>query len=175
MATIKDKDLRNSLHNISQEEFLRTKESIRMANFRVRVFKTALRQEKAAYKKLLSTQDKRMERWHPKYDDLKKLNDEYIIGKMTNEEYVRERYAIWQVYNDRGHINNIKWLEQMLAIYQGKLDDIEADLEQRRMRHQKRWEQRRAYLKRHATHMRRVRRAEKKRKLEERWKKYGIG
>lgn len=175
MATIKDKDLRNSLIGISQEEFLRMKERIRMADFRIRVFNTALKQERKAYDKLMKSQPKRMEVWHPKYDDIQKLNDEYIIGKMTNEEYVRERYAIWQVYSDRGHENNIKWLEGMLKHYQDARQGIEDELETRRKAGKRKKDRRRAYLKKHATHMRKVRRAKKKKELEERWKRHGIG
>lgn len=175
MATIEDRDQRNTFNGISPEEYLRTKERIRMAKFKIRVFKTALRNEQFAYNKMLKTQPKRMNRWHPKYEDRKKLDEDYVVGKLTNEEYAYERYAIWQVYSDRGHINNIKWLEEMLKHYEDALKDINDELEQRRKetnrRRQKRWWQK----KKHATHMRRVRRAEKQRKLEERWKRYGIG
>lgn len=175
MATIKDRDQRNTFTGISQEEYLRMKERIRMAKFKVTVFKRALYNEKAAYKKLLSTQPKRIERWHPKYDSRKKLDEDYVVGKMTNEEYAYERYAIWHVYSDRGHLNNIKWLEEMLQYYEDALQAINDELEDRRKARIKRGRKRELQKKHHASQMRKFRRRKKRNELEERWRKYGIG
>lgn len=174
MSIADGKDHRNFL-NIDQAEYMRNKEALRMLKFKITVFKRAVYNEQRAYKKLLSTQDKRIKAYNPRFKTREELDAAYLVGAVSDEDYSRERYNIWLVYSDRGHINNLKWLEEQLAYYEQKLADFENHLQMQAKTKRQAWLRRQQYKSRHATYMRKVRKAERQRKLKERWQKHGIG
>lgn len=174
MSFADGQDKRNYL-KIPEDEFMRNKETLRMLKFKIRVYKTALYNEQRAYKKMLSTQDKRFEQWQPKYKTRKELDDAYLVGAVDDTDYRKERYAIWQVYSDRGHINNLKWLEKMVEVSEKNLADFEAYLQSESERRKEAREKRDRLRKRHNMYIRRYRHKKKKKALQERWEFYGIG
>lgn len=174
MSIADGKDHRNFL-NIDQAEYMRNKEALRMLKFKVTVFKRQLFQEQRTYKKLLSTQEKRFNTYQPKFKTRKELDAAYLVGAVSDQEYSKQRYAIWLVYSDRGHINNLKWLESELEYYEKKLADFENHLQEQAKTKRQAWLRRQQKRNKHATYMRRTRRAARKKELEERWHRYGIG
>lgn len=173
MSFADGKDNRNYL-NIPEDEFRRNKETLRMLKFKKKVYSVALYNEQRAYKKMLSTQGKRFETWHPRYKTREELDAAYLVGAVDDQEYRYERYAIWQVYSDRGHINNLKWLEEMVEKATNALEGFENHLQdesrQRAMARQKR----KRLLHKNVVYNRRSRRKKRKRELEERWRRNGL-
>lgn len=174
MSIADGKDHRNFL-NIDQAEYMRNKEALRMLKFKIAVFTRQLKQEQRTYEKLLSTQEKRFNTYKPKFKTREELDAAYLVGAISDEDYSYQRYAIWLVYSDRGHINNLKWLESEKERYEQKLEAFENHLKEQSRTKRQAWIRRQQKRSKHATYMRKSRRATRKKELEERWHRYGIG
>ena len=145
-----------------------------MLRFQVATVERALKQEKKTYKKLLDGTERRKESYKPTYTSREELDQAYIVGAVADEDYMRERSAIWNVYSDRGHIANIQWLEETLAKYQYALDNLEAYLTNKRKETIRACEHRRIARKTYNSHRRVMYRKKKREEKEARWRKYGL-
>lgn len=162
--------------SIDPEEHARNKEQKRMLKFKIHTFHREIILEQQAYDKLLRGQERRKETYKPTYKTREELDAAYVAGLITDDkEYMRERYAIWQVYSDRGHINNLKWLHEQEDKYKKALEDLEAFAEEKNKESMLRSQKKRQKHKHHMAYKRRKRREKKKAELEARWKYYGIG
>lgn len=170
------KDYRNWLRG-DPELLARNKERKRMLKFKIRVFKTALYNEQKAYEKLLKGVERREKAYKPNFKDRETLDASYVAGLVSDDDYPRERYAIWQCYSDRGHINNMKWIESELAKYEKALADFQELLDNHSRENTRAREKRRRRHHRHMAYKRRKRREKKrayKEELRERYKYYGL-
>lgn len=174
MSIENGKDYRNWLVG-DPNLYARNKEKKRILRFKIRVFERELKQEQKKYDKLLAGTENRKEVWHPIYDNREDLDSAYVAGIVKDEDYPRERYAIWQVYSDRGHINNIKWLTGELEKYKSQLEGFEDFLNGIRKEKRRKIDRRRQVRRRYNNRRRSLRRQKRKAELQERWKKYGIG
>lgn len=156
-------------------EHLAIKDKRRALKFQCSVYGNALTKEKRTYKRLLEGQERRKASYNPMFSTIEELDKAYEEGGMDNKEYMSQRSKIWQVYSDRGHVKNIEWLEHELAVCQGQLDALEAKMEELSKASQ-RYKAHGRNVRRHKTNYERKRRRNiRKKELEERWKKYGIG
>lgn len=137
MSIADGKDCRNWLKN--PEEYMAIKEKRRMLSFQVSVFRRELKREQKTLEKLNSHLQLRIDRWHPRFDSREKLDEAYVAGLVTDRDYMRERYAIWQVYNDRGHNANIAWLSAELEKCETALENLENHIDQRHKDTQRRY------------------------------------
>lgn len=173
MALKDDKDIRHLLWH--EEEHLAIKEKTRMLKYQASVFRNELTKQKKAYQKLVDGQERRKVSYAPMFDTLEELNEEYGKGEMEDREYMSQRSRIWQVYSDRGHIANIKWLEEELAKVEAKLAAVENVKEQFKDAKKKYKPDPKRERARKTAYERNRRRKIRKREREERWHKYGIG
>lgn len=172
MSIKNGRDYRNWL--VNPEEHMRIKEERRLLKFKIQVFNRELKREKKRYESLLDGQDARKESYKPAYQSRKELDEAYVVGAVSDKEYMRNRSAIWQVYSDRGHIANIEWLESELEKYQKMLDSLESYMARKKLESKKRYRQRINARRRFNAYRRRRYRQNKKAELEARWKKYGL-
>ena len=70
--------------------------------------------------------------YNPRFRTREELDEAYVAGLLTDREYMRERYAIWLAYSDRGHINNMKWLESEIDHYKRALEALENHIDEKR-------------------------------------------
>lgn len=173
MSIENGKDYRNWL--VNEKEHLAIKEAIRMLKFKRRVFKTALYTEKKNYEKLLSGIERREKAYKPRYKTREELDAAYVVGAVSDEDYMQQRSAIWQCYSDRGHIANIEWLEKELDRYESALADLDQWKEDTKKESARRYSQKRWKAKKFNNYRRRRYRQQKREALERRWKQHGIG
>lgn len=173
MSIENGKDYRNWLNN--PEQHMAIKEARRMLKFKCRVFRTALYTEKKNYEKLLSGIERREKAYKPRFKTREELDAAYVVGAVSDEDYMQQRSAIWQCYSDRGHIANIEWLEKELAKYESALADLDQWRKDARQESVRKYEQKRSRAKRFNTYRRNRYRRQKREQLERRWKYYGIG
>lgn len=168
MAIEDGKDVRNFLKH--PDEHMAIKEARRMLRYQIRVFDRAIKHEQKMYDELIEGTERRKQSYKPTFDSLEKLNEAYVIGKVDDKEYMRNRSAIWNVYSDRGHIANLEWLHKERDKYQKRLDHIDDWIdEQRRVSNHERYK--RKYKKVHnRNNMRRLRRVTKRNLQEQRAK-----
>lgn len=173
MSIENGKDCRNWLKN--PDTHMQIKEKRRMLQFKVRVFQRALKQEKFTYEKLKKGEQKRFDAYKPKYRTREELDAAYVVGALTDREYMWERSAIWRVWSDRGHIANIAWLEEELAKYEEALNTLDTWIKEKHDETVKRKQQRYRQKVKHRNYVRNKYRKNKRKELEARWKYYGIG
>lgn len=167
------KDYRNWL--VNEKEHLAIKEARRMLKFKLHVFKSSLYTEKKNYEKLLSGIERREKAYKPRYKTREDLDAAYVVGAVSDQDYMQQRSAIWQCYSDRGHIANIEWLESEVDKYQNALDDLDSWMAEKKTESRARFERKRTQTRRHNGKRRKKYRREKREALERRWKYYGIG
>lgn len=172
MSIENGKDYRNWLRG-DPVQLAETKERKRLLRFKIMTFNYRIAIEKKNWKKLLDGQQGRYEYWKPKYKTREELDEAYVAGIVTDEDYPRERYAIWQVYSDRGHKANLEWLESEQQKYQAELDGFEAFLQKTTKENKKKYDQR--HRKKYLYRRREKRRKARERIRKDKWKKYGIG
>ena len=131
--------------------------------------------------KLNANQEYRAEVYGAKYKSRQELDEAYMLGGMTDKEYMKQRSAIWNAYSDRGYIMRIEWLDQMIDFYQQRLDKIDEWIEVKHKDTRKQIMKRYYKRQKHYAYKRRKRRearSEKKKQeykeLKERWKYYGL-
>lgn len=173
MALADGRDITNWLHG-DPEMLARNKEKKRMLRFKIHTFHREILLEQQAYDKLLRGTERRKERWKPTYTNREDLDAAYHAGLVKDEDYTRERYAIWQVYSDRGHIANLEWLHEQEDKYIKALEDFQAYLDEKSRENRKAREKKRQRHRHHMAYKRRKRREKKRAEREARWKKYGI-
>lgn len=117
------KDYRNWLKD--PENHLAIKERRRMLKFKLHVFTTALYYEQRNYDKLLANTERRKKSYKPMFSSREELDQAYVLGAVSDKEYMSQRSKIWQVYSDRGHIKNIEWLKSEIERYQEALDILD--------------------------------------------------
>lgn len=174
-----ERRLPNFLHN--EEQYMRIKTEKKLIEYQVKLFRNELNKMQKRYDELKAGEERRAESYGAKYKTRKELDDAYMLGNMTDREYMQYRSAMWQAYSDRGYEARIKWLTAMLDHYQAKLDKItnwmvaaqKASREGINKRYRKR--------QKHYAYKRRVRRRERSEKkkqqykeLKERYKYYGL-
>lgn len=172
MALKDGKDVRSFLWH--EKEHMAIKEKTRMLNFQASTYRNALTRQKKAYEKLVEGQERREKSYAPMFRTLEELNEEYEKGEMEDREYMRQRSSIWQVYSDRGHIANIAWLEEELAKVEAKLEAIE-NVKKQFKAYAKKYDDPKAARAKKTRYERNRRRKIRRKQLEERWHKYGIG
>ena len=174
MSIENGKDYRNIL-NGDPELHMKYKEAIRLTKFKIKVFKSQLRLEKITYDSLKKNEPKRFAHWKPKYKTVSDLDEAYVAGLVDDKDYMYQRYAIWQVYSDRGHINNIAWMESEIKKYEKQLADIENYLKERNREAQKRARKKLERKKHKLAYKRKVRRKKRTAEREQLWRETGIG
>ena len=158
-----------------REEFhMRVKREKKLTEYQLWFFERELKRQKKMYDGLKEGIPRREKSYKPRFKTREELDEAYMLGGMTVKEYMIERRNIWNCYSDRGYLDRIAWLEEQAAKYREKLEDIEGwTLETKRKSNNKRQKKfkRRGKL---ASQKRRYRKKIKTKKLEERWRKYGL-
>lgn len=174
-----ERRLPNFLHN--EEQHMRIKREKKLIEYQVRVFKNELRDVTKRYENLKAGAEKRAEIYDAKYKTRKELDDAYMLGNMTDREYMRYRSAMWQAYSDRGYEDRIQWLNAMIDHYQSKLDKItkwmDAASKESRAGIYKRYRKRQrhyAYKRRKRREARSEQKKQQYKELKERYKYYGL-
>lgn len=169
----------NFLHN--EEQHMRIKNERKLTVYQVQMFKRERGRLKRRLRDLDNNQEHRAEIYGAQFKTRKELDEAYILGGMTDKEYMKQRSAIWNAYSDRGYNDRIKWCDQMIEHYQAKLDKIDAWIEnqhreteikvrKRYMKKQKHY----AYKRRKRREARSAAKKENYKLMKERWKYYGL-
>ena len=179
MTENEERRLPNFLRN--EEQHMRIKRERKLVDYQVRMFTKELKRIRKKLDALRAGEEDRAEKYGAKYRTRKELDDAYMLGNMTDREYMHYRSAMWQAYSDRGYLDRIEWLEKMLNHYQNKLEKIDQWMEEARKESRaginKRY-RRKQYKLAHKRKTRRRERSERKKQqykeLKERYKYYGI-
>ena len=167
------KDYRNWL--VNEKEHLAIKEARRMLRFKRTVFRTAYTREKLRYQQLIDGTERREKSYKPMFKTREELDAAYVVGAVSDQDYMKQRSAIWQCYSDRGHIKNLEWIQSELDKYQKALDELDEWTEAKHRETVARNDKKRRQKLKHRRTERNKYRKKKKEALERRWKYYGIG
>lgn len=159
----------------NEEQYMKIKREIQLLKYQIQFFNKGIRDREKRMKYLEETRDKRIKSYGLKYHTREELDEAYIVGSMTDDEYRKQRVAIWNVYSDRGHIAELKWMTEERDKAQRKLDEINKWREERHKEACQRKKKKRLKKMKHATAWRRYNRRKRRQALEERWRRYGIG
>lgn len=166
-------DAQDPRYEWQEKQVIDMKKKKQLLEFKASTYRNALTRQKKAYAKLIEGQASREKGYKPMFKTREELDEYYDQGTMTPAEYRREKTKIWQVYSDRGHIQNIAWLEEELAEAERKLAlfaEKQKELENVKYRYYPSVRRRRK-----TNYERGRRRRIRKKELQERWKKHGIG
>ena len=156
-----------------EHDYQETKEKYRMLKFQAATYRNRLTQQRKALEVLRAGQDDREKAYKPMFKTTDELWRYYVNSDMSFKDYAYQRSRIWQVYSDRGHINNIKWLEEELAKVEAKIKALDKHVEE--LTKMSEYYRPSAERKRKTDYERKRRRKIRQKEKEERWKKYGIG
>ena len=158
-----------------REEFhMKVKREKKLTEYQLRFYEKELKRQKKMYEGLVEGIPKREKSYKPRFKTREELDQAYIVSDMTVKEYMTERRNLWNCYSDRGYIDRIAWLTEQRDRYKDKLDRINGwTLETKRKSNNNR--QKKFHIRRKwAYQKRRYRKKIKMKRLEERWKRYGL-
>lgn len=161
-----------------EDYHMKVKNEKKLTEYQLRIFVRELKHQEKMYSGLVERTPQREKAYKPTCKTREELDQMYMLGAMTDREYMRNRSAIWNCYSDRGYIMRIEWLREQVERYQDKLDRIDQYLVDTRKQTVKACKHRYRVKKNKSKCVvrcrRRKRQRERKQELEARWKKYGI-
>lgn len=126
---------RNAMNLLRNEEkFLSIKQRLRLIDFQISVFNNAIKKQERQYESYRSEErvEKRKKAFGLKYESRQQLDQDYMIGAISDAEYSKQRYALWLVYSDRGYEMKLKWLYEQRDYYLKQKKTIEKWMEKQR-------------------------------------------
>jgi len=159
----------------NEDLHMRVKHEIQLLQYQVRMYDREIHLQEKRLKNLTAGQERRLKAFDLRYHSREAIDQAYIIGALTDLEYMQQRSWLWQVYSDRGYNARLEWLRGERQKAQTKLDRITEWRSQRYREAQKRHQKKRRERNWVKMYRRRVRKREKDAALKARWEKYGIG
>lgn len=115
----------------------------RLIEYQIMMFKRELLHEEQMMKELTANEPRRKELYGARYDTLEDLQNDYLTGALRGKAYRHERYMLWLVYSDRGHLDRIDWLKEMIAECEERLGVVNVVMEKYNINEEKRERDRR--------------------------------
>lgn len=158
-----------------REQFhMMVKKEKKLTEYQLWFFERELKHQKKLYEGLKERTQQREKSYKPRFKTREELDEAYMLGGMTVKEYMIERRNIWNCYSDRGYLDRIAWLEEQAAKYREKLEDIEGWTERTRKHSTYLRGKKRNVREKHINAVKRYKKKVRMKKLEERWRKYGL-
>lgn len=99
------------------ETHTRIKRHYDLSRYQLMIYGRELEKERKALAKLEDPVkvEERKKSYGLRFDTRKDLEEAYLVGAVTFQEYRYQKRALYIVYSDRGHLDRIEWLEEMYA------------------------------------------------------------
>ena len=96
----------------------------KLLEYQIGFFNREIKRVERGYKTWLTNMPKRMERFKPRYQSREEIDEAYLAGLLTKQEYSEQRNAYRMVYSDYGSKMKLAWLRSQLDQYSRQYDAL---------------------------------------------------
>lgn len=156
----------------NEEKHVYVKRKRQLVEYQISVFRRERNRIQKRYDHLVATIEDRRKSYKLLCDTREELEHLYRTTDMDDLTYMQQRAWLWQVYSDRGAIERLKWLDEMIEEYTMRLEAIDTWRQTQRAESQRRSKEarrkRNAYNAYHRRRKRRIRTMKRNQEYKER-------